>query len=243
MGENSKIGWTDHTFNPWWGCVEVSPACDHCYARTFAKRTGHQVWGQHADRRFFGVKHWAEPLKWNARATERRQRVFAASMADVFENHPSLSNERARLFALIEQTPNLDWLLLTKRPSNIMRFVPESWRSGFPANVWAGTTAENNEWLDVRARYLRDVPARVRFISYEPALGPLSVLRDYPGVFQWVIAGGESGHGRREPDASWFREARDICADHGTPFFFKQWGDDRDNLLDGARHENFPGVL
>lgn len=242
MGENSKIGWTDHTFNPWWGCVEVSPACDHCYARTFAKRTGHQVWGKDAGRRRFGVKHWTEPEKWNAAASRSgvRQRVFSASMADVFEDYQGVEDDRQALFALIERTPMLDWLLLTKRPSNILRMVPESWRGGFPANVWAGTTAENDEWLDVRARYLMRVPARVRFISYEPAMGPLSSLRNYQHEFQWVIAGGESGHGRREPDANWFRETRDICAEFGIPFFFKQWGDARDNVLDGVRYEQFP---
>lgn len=242
MGENSKIGWTDHTFNPWWGCVEVSPACDHCYARTFARRTGHQVWGKDADRRRFGVKHWTEPEKWHVTAarTGTRQRVFSASMADVFEDHPGVEDDRQALFALIERTPMLDWLLLTKRPSNIMRMVPERWRSGFPANVWAGTTAEDDAWLRIRLRSLKDVPAVVRFLSYEPAVGPLGALREYPGVVQWVIAGGESGHHRRPADPAWFREVRDICAEQEIAFFFKQWGDDRDNLLDGVRHEAFP---
>src|SRR5687767_4989547 len=124
MGQKSKIEWTDSTFNPWWGCVEVSPACDHCYARTFAKRTGHSVWGKDAPRRIFGDTHWSEPLKWNrkAEAFGVRHKVFCASMADVMESGIHLDGQRERLWALIEASPWLDWLLLTKRPQNFRRY-------------------------------------------------------------------------------------------------------------------------
>ena len=129
MGKTTGISWTDHTFNPWWGCVKVSPGCQRCYAETWDKAKGGGIshWGPTAPRRFFGDKHWAEPLAWN-RAAERdgvRRRVLCGSMCDVFEHRPDLGDHRFCLYSLIEQTPMLDWLLLTKRPENVMDFVPE----------------------------------------------------------------------------------------------------------------------
>jgi len=123
MGENSKIEWTTHTFNPWWGCTKVSEACKNCYAETWAKRVGQKVWGPKAERRTMSENHWKQPLKWNrdTENTTERPRVLCASMADVFEDRPELAAPRARLFELIEATPNLDWLLLTKRPQNVNR--------------------------------------------------------------------------------------------------------------------------
>ena len=124
MAENSKIEWTEHTFNPWWGCTKVSPACDNCYAEAWAKRTGHSVWGAKADRRLLSDSHWKNPIRWNeiSRETGIRARVFCASMADVFEWKTGLSSLRDRLWSLIEQTPDLDWLLLTKRPHLVGRY-------------------------------------------------------------------------------------------------------------------------
>jgi protein gp37 len=179
MGAESKIEWTHATFNPWWGCVKVSPACKHCYAEGFAKRTGHAVWGG-SSRRFFGDKHWAEPLKWNAEAAAagERRRVFCASMADVFEHiEPGhkIEAERERLWKLIERTPQLDWLLLTKRPQNIMGMIPERWRADLPVNVWVGTTVENQEMAEERISELLRVPASVLFLSCEPLLGPVDL--------------------------------------------------------------------
>ena len=126
-----------YTFNPWWGCVEVSPGCAHCYARTFSKRVGSAKWGKDETRRFFGDSHWNEPRKWNAAAAEmgERRKVFCASMADVFEDRADLGSQRARLFALIEETPHLDWLLLTKRPQNVRSMVPLRWLDAWPASV------------------------------------------------------------------------------------------------------------
>lgn len=124
MGKDTGITWTDSTFNPWWGCEKVSPGCTNCYAATFDKRVGGDHWGAKAGRRFFGDKHWREPEKWNRDAAKsgERHRVFCASMADVFEDRDDLVQPRIRLFHLISETPNLDWLLLTKRPENIRRF-------------------------------------------------------------------------------------------------------------------------
>ena len=189
MAKNFRIEWTTHTFNPWWGCVKVSPACKHCYAESWAKRVGKNVWGINADRRFFGDKHWAEPLKWNvaAGASGQRMRVFCASMADVFEDRRDLDVHRERLWKLIEATPNLDWLLLTKRPELVTRFAP--WRDDWPPNVWLGTTVEDQKNAEERLPYLTSIPAAVRFISAEPLLGPVEI-GPWADQLDWVITGG-----------------------------------------------------
>lgn len=240
MGANSSIEWTDHTFNPWWGCVKVSPGCQHCYAETLSKRFGNNIWGpaKTTSRRTFGPKHWAEPLKWDAEAAKlgQRKRVFCASMADVFEDHPMLEAERAKLWIMIEATPNLDWLLLTKRPENINSMVP--WHGetglyhGWPANVWVGTSVENQDQAEKRIPYLLDVPARVRFLSCEPLLGPVDLtdgalytrIGGAISYIDWVIAGGESGPGARPMHPDWARGLRDQCQAAGVAYLFKQWG-------------------
>ena len=189
---------------------------------------GHDLWGHHSVRRFFGKAHWREPIVWNkeAQASGRRARVFCASMADVFERRSDLNAERAKLWTLIEDTPNLDWLLLTKRPQNIARIAP--WRSEWPANVWVGTTVENQTLAEKRLPFLLRVPAAVRFLSCEPLLGPL-VLREwfrrdsfYP--IDWIIAGGESGPGCRPMHPDWVRSLLIQCQSFNVPFHFKQWG-------------------
>lgn len=193
MSANSAISWTDHTFNPWWGCFKVSAGCANCYAETFAKRTGHSIWGPPATspRRLFGDKHWQEPLKWHAAAEKsgQRARVFCASMADVFEDHPEVVGERRRLFALINLTPWLDWQLLTKRPENVASMVPEEWAAGFPPNVWLGTSVEDQDAADARIPYLLAIPAAVRFLSCEPLLGPVNLVNDKPIIGNVVQAG------------------------------------------------------
>jgi protein gp37 len=248
MGQQTGIEWTDHTFNPWWGCVRVSPACQHCYAETFAKRTGNAVWGVEAPRRMFGDKHWREPAKWNraAAAAGVRRKVFCASMADVFEDRPDLMGPRERLFRLIEATPMLDWLLLTKRPENLTTLLPASWLIRPLRHVWLGTTVENQEYAAKRLPHLIAVPASVRFVSYEPALGLVDFGRwlHGPSRIDWLIAGGESGPGFRAPDPEWIRSARQACVVAGVPFFFKQWGGLRPKTggaaLDGREWKQFP---
>lgn len=223
MAKNSKIEWTHHTFNPWWGCTKISPGCDFCYAETWALRVGSAVWGVHAERRFFSDTHWKEPLRWNRDAAHARQRrrVFCASMADVFENRPELDPWRNRLWELIAQTPWLDWLLLTKRPSLVARYVP--WEQSWPANVWLGTTIESQEWVEQRLPYLLKLPAAVRFLSCEPLIGPLD-LHPYLSQIDWLIAGGESGSRARPMHPEWPRSLRDQCLQAGVAFHFKQWG-------------------
>lgn len=252
MSANSAIEWTDHTFNPWWGCTKVSPGCTHCYADTLSHRYGHDVWGPKADRRFFGAKHWVEPLKWNRDAERegQRRRVFCASMADVFEQHmlPEVAGKqheaRCVLWETIERTPWLDWLLLTKRPENIGLMVPWTWLHCPPHNVWYGTSVEDQQRAAERIPRLLDVPAVVRFLSCEPLLGPLD-LRPWlweaagpawagsnvadPGI-HWVITGGESGAHARPCDPDWVRSLRDQCLEVNATvpgaiaFFHKQWG-------------------
>jgi protein gp37 len=229
MAKDSKIEWTHHTFNPWWGCRKVSPACLHCYAETWARRLALDLWGSKTPRRFFSDKHWAEPLKWNREAQRvgARRRVFCASMADVFEGRPELDEARARLWPLIEATPWLDWLLLTKRIHNVARMAP--WGDAWPANVWLGTTVENQRWANRRVPILLSHNARVRFLSVEPLLGPVSIAHlidthEHRSKLHWLIAGGESGHGARPTHPYWIRSLRDECQTYGVAFHFKQWG-------------------
>lgn len=251
MGKETGIEWTDHTFNPWWGCSRVSPGCDHCYAETLAKRFG-LGWGRESPRRFFGESHWREPLNWHraAVAEMRRRRVFCASMADVFENQPDLQRERARLLALIDDTPSLEWLLLTKRPHLIEAMYR---RPRVAPNVSLGTSVESPAEA-YRIDQLRRAGERrggLLFLSLEPLLGPVD-LRGHLGRdrVSWVIVGGESGGGAREVNADWVRSLRDQCGEAGVAFFFKQWGDVRDGVrvgkrklgaeLDGRRWQQFP---
>ncbi len=226
MGANSSIEWTTHTFNPWWGCTKVSPACDHCYAEALAKRRGFQAWGPGAPIRLLSDAHWREPLKWNAAAIEasERPRVFCASMADVFEGRNEHAQLRERLWRLIDKTPNLDWLLLTKRPNKVNQLAP--WGGTWPANVWVGTTVENQEWTDKRLPHLLAVPSVVRFVSAEPLLGPVDLTRYMlarPRV-DWVILGGESGSSARPMQPEWARSVREQCVAADVPLHFKQWG-------------------
>lgn len=243
MGEQTIIAWTDHTFNIAWGCTKISPGCKNCYADTFAtKRIGLNLWGPRNARRTFGPKHWAEPLKWDrqAQAEQRRHRVFCSSMCDIFEDHPTIDREREKLWGLIRETPNLHWQLLTKRPERILDNLPPDWGPMGYHNVWIGTSIENNEYV-WRADHLRLVPASVRFISYEPALGPLDQI-DLRGI-DWLIYGGESGPGFRPHDIQWARDIRRKCEGAGTAFFFKQSSAIRTEMgttLDGETVRGYP---
>lgn len=229
MAKNSQIEWTHHTFNPWWGCAKVSPACENCYAEQWAKRVGQQLWGKAAPRRLFGEAHWKEPLAWNesARVARQRQRVFCASMADVFEERAELDEQRLRLWRLIRATPHLDWLLLTKRPENIGRMAPWD-ETPWPRNVWLGTTVETQQHAEKRLPHLLKHTAAVRFLSCEPLLGGIDLSkwfqRDGLHPIDWVIAGGESGPGARPMHPDWAKNLLNQCRDAKVAFHFKQWG-------------------
>ena len=242
MAETTGIEWADRTWSPWVGCQRVSPACDHCYAEAWAKRSGLVQWGPHAERRRTSDDYWKRPHAWNRQAARegRSLRVFP-SLCDPFDNQVP-EEWREDFWALIHDTPQLDWLLLTKRPQNIARMLPPGWMQDEPwpwPNVWLGTTAENQAEADRRIPHLLAVPAAVRFLSCEPLLGPIEIVsslscechdavndftRRSDGI-HWIIAGGESGPGARPSHPDWFRSLRDQCAAFGVPYFHKQNGE------------------
>lgn len=195
--ENTSISWTDNTFNVVLGCTKISEGCKFCYALLVAKRMGLDVWGPEKPRKVLSKDYWERPYKWNRRAKSsgRRERVFCSSMADVFEDHPTVDQERERLWPVIKATPFLDLLILTKRPDRIQANLPADWGEGYP-NVWLGVSIENENWVS-RADHLRIIPAVVRFVSYEPALGLLDRL-NLKGL-DWLIYGGEVAVGRTIP--------------------------------------------
>lgn len=222
MAENTKIEWATHTFNPWVGCTRLSPACDHCYAESWARRTGQAGLWQ-GERRRTSEANWRQPRKWDrlARKGGERPRVFCASLADAFDNQIP-PEWRTDLWHLIEATPYLDWMLLTKRPENIGKMLWPKWDGGLPANIWLGTTVEDYARTR-RIGHLQKVSAAVRFLSCEPLLEDLGRL-DLTGI-HLVIAGGESGPRARPSNPKWFRSLRDQCEHEGVAFHFKQWGE------------------
>jgi protein gp37 len=229
VAEITKIAWTDSTFNPWMGCQKVSDGCLKCYAEADRDHRFHQVeWGPHGERKRTTPGYWRMPRKWNADAARferehgRRHRVFCASLADVFDNKVPAS-WRADLFEVIRDTPQLDWFLLSKRPQNMRKMLPPDWGTGYP-NVWLGATTESAKYYQQRWPILASIPAAIRFVSYEPAVGPLGPLDLGHVLPNWVICGGESGHDARSMQLVWVRQARDECRRYGVSFFMKQFG-------------------
>ncbi len=256
MADTTAIEWADATFNPWMGCEPVGPGCDHCYAKRWVERFGDDF----RRRQRTSAANWRQPLAWDAKHSAffadhgRRRRVFCASLADVFDNKVP-PEWRRDLFDLIELTPNLDWLLLTKRIGNVREMVRKAksgdWLAG-RSNVWLGATVVNQDEADRDIPKLLAVPARKRFLSIEPMLGSVDLglqcdnwsddivmdpetgayecckACDYTGVgndIDWVIAGGESGPHARPMHPDWARGLRDQCEAAGVPFLFKQWGE------------------
>lgn len=242
MSETTKIEWCDHTFNPWIGCTKVSPGCANCYAEGESKRRGWARWGRGQPRHRTSDAYWREPLKWNRKAENlvERSRVFCASLADVFDEEVP-DDWRIELFSLIADTPNLDWLILTKRPyiahdffHNVVGLID----GDVLPNVWLGVSVEDQARADERVPILLEIPARVRFLSCEPLLGPVQLCRGCPGCpddcgwtpgsnghgIHWVIAGGESGPRARPCDVEWIRSIANQCAEADVPVFVKQLG-------------------
>lgn len=241
MGENSHIEWTDHTFNPWMGCTKVSEGCRNCYAeRDFDHRFGKVQWGPGKPRVRTSEAMWRNPLKWNAQAekTGVRPRVFSASLGDWLD--PEVPVEwLADFMELIQQTPHLDWLLLTKRPEfwphriemalNSRFYAPgpnwlRQWRyeGKAPKNVWAMVTVEDQKATS-RIPHLLEIPSLVHGLSCEPMCGPL--VFENMETIDWVICGGESGPNARPMHPDCARSLRDQCQEAEKPFFFKQWGE------------------
>jgi protein gp37 len=260
MGKDSSIEWTHHTFNPWLGCVKVSPECDNCYAE--ADRKWSHLWGKDAPRQVTSDPYWRQVARWNKLALDagERHRVFCGSYCDVMEDfdgellkggcNDDLQDIRKWLYGEIGRCKSLDFLLLTKRPQNFRRFLPESWIAYPLPNVWGMTTvgARKSLW---RIDALRDTPFTVRCLSIEPLVEDLGTL-DLRGI-HGVIVGGESGHHARPMQPDWARSIRDQCIASGVKFFFKQWGEHDSGLvrigkkragrlLDGRTWDELPEV-
>lgn len=230
MAENTKIEWADHTFNPWIGCTNVSPACDHCYAEAWGKRFG-VAWGAGQPRRRTSEANWRKPHQWNARCARLgiREAVFCASLAD-WADKEIPAPWRTDLLNTIRETPHLNWLLLSKRHALLKTYLP---KEPLP-NVRVGVTVENDEMAQLRlpALGMLGLKGWNTFISYEPALGPVNWWPWFdpegiggPDCFGWLIAGGESGPNARPSHPDWYRVARDACERANIPFLFKQVGE------------------
>ena len=223
MAQTSKIEWTDSTFNPWIGCTRVSPGCLHCYAEMDSLRRGWAKWGKGKPRQHTKADTWKQPIKWNEEAAQegRRKRVFCASLSDVFD--AEVKNEwREELWELIRKTPLLDWLVLTKRPENIRKMLPQDWGDGWP-NVCLMTSVEDQLRVG-RIEHLISIPAKYRALSVEPLLGPVKLEPQWLEKLDWIIVGGESGGAARPMHPQWARDIRDQCEKAGVKFLFKQWG-------------------
>ncbi|RAK21633.1 protein gp37 [Flavobacterium aquaticum] len=234
MAKNSKIEWTNHTANLWWGCTKVHEGCDNCYALSFSKRIGNDIWGDDKPRRMV-ADVWDNLKTWqnNAKKANEIHRVFVASMMDIFEkskdnmvDHKGNPIEgstgilRDKFFnEVVPASPNLMFLLLTKRPSNINKMIPKEWLTNPPKNVMFGTSPVNTKTAKGLIKQLQKVNG-YKFLSVEPQLENITNI-DLTGI-DWVIQGGESGHGKRPFDPDWGRTLRDICKERNVPYFFKQ---------------------
>jgi protein gp37 len=248
MAENSKIEWTHHTANLWWGCTKVHEGCDNCYACSLSNRYGKDVWGDDKPRRKINDV-WIKLKQFQKQAEHNGEihRVFVGSMMDIFEKskplvdhkgihllegeseHWNTGQLRDKFFnEVIPESPNLMFLLLTKRPSNINKYIPESWKEKPPVNVMFGTSPVNQKTANDLIPQLAKVKGK-RFLSIEPQLEKVDLklkIKDSDlrliDTVEWIINGGESGHGRRPYDTDWGRVLRDDCKVNKVPFFFKQ---------------------
>ena len=246
MSANSKIAWTDHTFNIVWGCQKIAPECAGCYAETWAHRMGFDVWGRDARRRILSEAYWREPLKWNRQAEKagERRRVFCGSMCDWLEDHPTVNAQRQKLFPLIEQTPWLDWLMLSKRIENFETMIPDEWTyQNVPKNVWLGMSAGTQKTWDENwpiLEALKHFYYRGAFVSVEPMIGAMdisdSLVRIDVGDEEhsrwiqwpdWIIIGGESeqpGWKARRMELDWVRRLIAQARAAEIAVFIKQLG-------------------
>lgn len=250
MAKNSKIGWTHHTANLWWGCVKVADGCSNCYACEIAEFRQHDVWGNDKPRRKI-ENVWKEITKYQKEAEKAGQihRVFVGSMMDIFEKsmplvdhkgNPILQNDdellntgklRDKFFnEMVPNCPNLMFLLLTKRPSNINKYIPEQWKENPPQNVMFGTSVSDQKSANLFIPHLAKVNGK-RFLSAEPLTGPIDLMQQDAGgnalldSLHWIITGGESGaKDIRQMESEWVSVIKDQCENNNIPFYFKQWG-------------------
>ena len=236
MANRTSIEWTQATWNPVTGCTKVSQGCKFCYAERLAKRL--QAMGNPRYANGFDVTLHFDlmdlPLRWK---TPRL--IFVNSMSDLF--HPKVPLDFIRkVFGTMEAASWHTFQILTKRPERAAKLAD---KLPWPSNVWLGTSVESSDVLD-RVFWLRQIPARIRFLSCEPLLGPIPEL-PLDGI-HWVIVGGESGPRARPMNPEWARQIRDQCLERGVPFFFKQWGGPnkraRGRILDGQEWNDMPRV-
>ena len=251
MAEKTIIAWTDGTLNFWMGCHKVSAGCKHCYAETLTKnRMGLQLWGPPKTTKRQAVKSvFAKARKLQREAVAGRVGVmgpgkpllaFVGSLMDWAEDHPDAEALRPLIWEVVRQSPGVHFQLLTKRPERIAKCLPADWGDGYP-NVWLGTSVEDARVVE-RMDHLAEIPAAVRFVSYEPALGPLAEHIDLSAC-DWMIFGGESGPGYRQQDTQWARDMKAACTKSGTAFFYKQSAAFRTEMgieLDGQIVRKFP---
>ena len=238
MSDRSAIEWTDATWNPVTGCTKVTRGCDFCYAERFAERF-RGVPGHYFEQGFDLVlrPHQLDrPLRWT-----RPRRIFVNSMSDLF--HKDIPGDyQDEIFEVMERATHHQFQILTKRSALMRRYMRSRYGDAAPPDhIWMGVSVEDAD-CSARVRHLKDTPAALRFLSCEPLLGPVGGL-DLSGI-HWVIVGGESGRQARPMEAAWAREVRDLCANQGVAFFFKQWGGitakSGGRELDGRLHEAMP---
>lgn len=236
MAENSKIEWTDHTVNLWWGCAKVHTGCKNCYAETLSDRFKPGLWGEKAKREM--KKNCFKDLnKYQKKSKElgKKSIVFIGSMMDIFEDSKELINPtetiehtgdlRLFLFESISenQYPDLIFLFLTKRPENISKMIPQDWKKMSPKNVWFGTSISDQQTADqLIPELITHTPTYAnRFLSIEPQVGFISLDEKIMWI-DWVIQGGESGRNKRPFNVQWAEQIRDECKMAEVPYFFKQ---------------------
>ena len=243
MGKNTKIAWTDRTWNPWYGCKKVSAGCRSCYMFRDMERYGKNPnIVQRSKSTFRAPLRWREP-----------ERVFTCSWSDFFIVEADAW--RTEAWEIIRRTPHLTYQILTKRPENIAARLPFDWGTGYP-NVWLGVTTENQEAADVRIPILLGIPAAIRFLSIEPLIGEIDLRMtvEFLGVStaikdwhpNWVIVGGESGPNFRPMNLDWARSLRNQCLAAHVAFFYKQNSGlqpGTEPLLDGIEWHQSPGSV
>lgn len=240
----TKIAWADYSWNPWYGCHKVSQGCKNCYMFREQK-----MYGRDPEVVVKGKTTFDWPLKWmkQVRAGNAKPgRVFTCSWSDWFIQEADMIRDEA--WEIIRQTPEMTYMILTKRPERIAECLPGDWGDGWP-NVWLGVSCEDQENAARRVPLLLDIDARVKFVSAEPLLQEVELFywlgnRSWRHGVDWVIAGGESGPNARPMAADWVCSLRDQCQLAGVPFFFKQWGGKLpggDRLLEGREWSEFPG--
>lgn len=255
MAKDSKIEWTHHTANLWWGCAKVHIGCDNCYAEAQANRYKHDVWGNDKPRK--ATKSvWSNLLTWQSEAAAAGEvhRVFVGSMMDIFEkpmpliswqgnNMPETTNDLRQdfFYNYVPACPNLQFLLLTKRPSNISKHIPENWKTNCPPNVMFGTSVSDQKTFnDLVPQLVKHAPGK-RFLSVEPQVGLIEVCANELDGIHWVIQGGESGSGKRSFDLDWAVALNRACWNAHIPYFFKQI-DKVQEIPDWAMVRQFPPI-